>query len=194
MFLTQSSNFNDEGVNNLFFRLCEQLDELSQPPPTSQADLHRRPKQVSVGQGDTSSMWQLSDTQKQQLQGRKSQSIVPQERQNYLAQVLRCVHQYHKHTEQTAQKLSQAQALEKTQNLLKSDAPATSELASSGPASNEPASSASAQAASNPARDSLDKLRAMKHNILSSIDERDQKLLATYEQLQRRYQGNELKL
>ena len=192
VFLTQSSNFNDEGVNNLFFRLCEQLDELSQPPPTSQADLHRRPKQVSVGQGDTSSMWQLSDTQKQQLQGRKSQSIVPQERQNYLAQVLRCVHQYHKHTEQTAQKLSQAQALEKTQNLLKSDAPATSELASSGPASNEPASSASAQAASNPARDSLDKLRAMKHNILSSIDERDQKLLATYEQLQQRYQGNEL--
>ncbi len=89
VFLTQASNFNDRGVNQLFTALVETVRAKgSERFPTSQADLG----------------------------GSEKQSIVPSERQNYLAEIVASIRQYKKQVSEqseTASKLGAAARIER---------------------------------------------------------------------------------
>lgn len=89
VFLTQASNFNDEGVNDLFHALVAKLQE----------------KQPAV--------WKTSD----KLAGTHKKSIVPAERQNYLAEIVSTVRLYKSKVEAQAQVASQMGALEQAKKL-----------------------------------------------------------------------------
>ena len=79
VFLTQASNFNDRGVNQLFAALCEQLVLKGAP------------------------QFQLTPAQVTGLAGSEKQTVVPPERQNYLAEIVSSVRQYKKDVEEQAQ-------------------------------------------------------------------------------------------
>ncbi len=81
IFLTQASNFNDRGVNALFSALCAKLNR--------PIDDHSRVR--------------LRDTEKQ--------SIVPVDRQNYLAEIVSTVRKYKADVEEKAQAASEIAAL-----------------------------------------------------------------------------------
>lgn len=85
VYLTQASNFNDKGVNELFFDLCRQLSQ------------HPRGNKTN---------WDLSSEQQELLRGTKKQIIVPVERQNYLSQVTAKVREYKTNTEKKAMSAS----------------------------------------------------------------------------------------
>ena len=90
VYLTQASQFNDGGVNRLFFGLT---DLLSEKEPQSQ--------------------WMLSDEYKESLISSEEHTIIPPDRQNYLAEVVRTVRDYKKDTEEQAEKASLVGAIEK---------------------------------------------------------------------------------
>lgn len=83
VFLTQAAQFNDKGVNDLFFALSDKL-----------------------AQTDAQYPWSLSDAQKSQMQGAEKQHIIPADRQNYLAEIVTCVRNYKKESEELAQRAS----------------------------------------------------------------------------------------
>ncbi len=83
VFLTQAAQFNDKGVNDLFFALSDKLAEV-----------------------DSQFSWSLSDEQKPQMQGAEKQHIIPADRQNYLAEIVTCVRNYKKESEELAQRAS----------------------------------------------------------------------------------------
>ncbi|MCB0342012.1 MAG: cobalamin B12-binding domain-containing protein [Pseudobdellovibrionaceae bacterium] len=96
VFLTQASNFNDSGVNDLFFGLCEKLSECVK-------------KQVSaVDPG-----WKLSDLARSEFRGSQKQTIVPADRQNYLAEITHSVRQYKKQVNEKAEVASELGARKK---------------------------------------------------------------------------------
>lgn len=78
VFLTQASNFNDHGVNELFYSLCKKLNLA---PP-------------------------------QQFVGTEKRTIVPADRQNYLAEIVSTVRAYKKETETLARKAKTMEACE----------------------------------------------------------------------------------
>jgi methylmalonyl-CoA mutase len=82
VYLTQASNFNDKGVNGLFAALAEQL----------------------VNKGSTA--FKLTTTGAQLLGGSEKQTVVPPERQNYLAEIVASVRQYKKDVSAKAQEAS----------------------------------------------------------------------------------------
>lgn len=96
VFLTQAAQFNDQGCNELFFKLVELLDQ----------------KQKT---------WALKPGYKENIRGAHRQFIVPPDRQNYLAEIATSVRRYKKDTEQLAQKASQLGAVELLKNQLKND-------------------------------------------------------------------------
>ncbi len=87
VFLTQAAQFNDGGVNQLFFSLSEML-ELKQP-----------------GQ------WKLSDEHRQAMLAAEEHIIIPPERQSYLAEIVSSVRKYKSRTEELAKKASQVGAV-----------------------------------------------------------------------------------
>ncbi len=91
VFLTQASHFNDEGVNQLFFSICEKL---------------KHP-------------WKITEDQRAQLRSSAEQRIVPPERENYLSEIVNVVKKYKKETQELAAKVDQLEALEKTVEQLK---------------------------------------------------------------------------
>ncbi len=93
VFLTQAAQFNDQGCNELFFRLVDTLEE----------------KQKN---------WALPQSYKDNIRGAHRQFIVPPDRQNYLAEIAANVRRYKKETEATAEKASQLGAIEKLKPLL----------------------------------------------------------------------------
>ncbi len=95
VFLTQAAQFNDVGCNNLFFGLLEALE----------------PKDNRDG------FFAMSSEEKQKIRGVVQQSIIPPERQNYLAEIVRSVRDYKATTEDKAKLASKMGAVE----LLKSD-------------------------------------------------------------------------
>lgn len=99
VFLTQASQFNDGGVNQLFFALTDLLQQ----------------KEPSAG-------WNLDSQYRKNLLAAEEHVIIPAERQNYLAEITNTVRKYKARTEELAEKASTAGALEKTQNLLGLDA------------------------------------------------------------------------
>ena len=96
VFLTQAAQFNDQGCNELFFKLVEMLEQ----------------KQKT---------WALKPGYKESIRGAHRQFIVPPDRQNYLAEIANSVRRYKKDTEQMAQKASQLGAVELLKNQLKSE-------------------------------------------------------------------------
>ncbi len=82
VFLTQASNFNDRGVNALFLALCERLN---------------RP--IAIAQRE-----RLRDTDKQ--------TIVPTDRQNYLAEITSTVRKYKADVESKAQAATELFAIQ----------------------------------------------------------------------------------
>ncbi len=89
--LTQASNFNDRGVNELFGSLIETL-----------------------GKKGAKDFAPLAS----QLPGNDKQSVVSPDRQNYLAEIVSVVRAYKKNVEVKAQKISQVAALEVSQKIL----------------------------------------------------------------------------
>lgn len=90
VYLTQASHFNDDGVNKLFFGLAEQL--------------------VIKGSSD----WKLNESQVRSLSSSALQTIIPPEKQNYLAEIVSTVRRYKKETREKAKLLSEVGALEKS--------------------------------------------------------------------------------
>lgn len=88
VYLTQASNFNDAGVNELFFGLCEKLAE----------------KDPSRSISSSGWKWVRASDEKEKIKGAQKQTIVPPERQSYLAEIVSSVRTYKKRTEELADK------------------------------------------------------------------------------------------
>lgn len=88
VFLTQASNFNDKGVNDLFTALTEAL----------------------TAKG--AATFKMSKEQRESLGGSVKQTLIPPERQNYLAEIVASVRQYKKDVTNKARIASQAGAAE----------------------------------------------------------------------------------
>ncbi len=101
--LTQASNFNDQGVNELFFDILKKLEEKS-------------PSGFAVGLA-----------QKDSLRGTAKQTIVPVERQNYLAEIVATVRGYKKQVTEKAKAASALYILAKAKDLKVAGAPALAE-------------------------------------------------------------------
>ena len=95
VFLTQASNFNDSGVNELFFGLVDHLQK------------------SGVGEH-----WPLTEKDKEAYRGSEKQSIVPSDRQSYLAEITRSVRQYKKRTDELVDIANDIQALDRAQGLI----------------------------------------------------------------------------
>jgi methylmalonyl-CoA mutase len=93
VFLTQASNFNDRGVNRLFVALVHEL----------------------VGKGFT--QFTLPSDLEKTLLGSEKQSIVPADRQNYLAEIVAQVRQYKTTVDQRAKTAHQLGALEVAESI-----------------------------------------------------------------------------
>lgn len=100
VFLTQASQFNDGGVNKLFFKLADILEA-------------RQAKK-----------WEVDPHFKSNILSAEEHVIIPADRQNYLAEIVNTVHKYKKRTEVLAEKASQLGGLKKVAPLL--NAPAES--------------------------------------------------------------------
>ena len=81
VYLTQAAQFNDEGVNKLFFGLTDTLAS-------------KQPNRVSF--------WKLTDEYRQSIKGVTRKTIVPPERQNYLAEIASAIRGYKHETETLA--------------------------------------------------------------------------------------------
>ena len=94
VYLTQAAQFNDSGVNQLFLGICKTLSE-------------REPN-----------AWQIGGDRQNLLRNMKRQTVVPAERQSYLAEIAAAVRAYKKSTRSTAELASSWGALEKSKKLL----------------------------------------------------------------------------
>lgn len=91
VFLTQAAQFNDDGCNRLFFHLSEVL---------------------ASKQASRTSFWKLSETYRAVIKGVTRKTIVPAERQGYLAEIATTVRGYKRKTEELAQTASLVGAIE----------------------------------------------------------------------------------
>jgi methylmalonyl-CoA mutase len=96
IYLTQAAQFNDQGANQLFFGIADLLFSK-----------------------DTQYDWKLSDDQKAAIRGTEKQSLIPPERQNYLAEIVSSVRSYKKDTENLAKKASRLGAYYQLQEELR---------------------------------------------------------------------------
>lgn len=94
VFLTQASQFNDGGVNRLFFRIAELLES-------------------KQGQ-----RWAVDPAFKQNILSAEEQVIIPADRQNYLAEIVSTIHKYKKRTEALAEQASKLGGLFKVAPML----------------------------------------------------------------------------
>jgi methylmalonyl-CoA mutase len=108
VFLTQAAQFNDQGCNDLFFRLTEVLTE-KQP--------------------DRAPHWSLGEKYRALIKGVTRKTIVPPERQNYLAEITASVRGYKKQTQELAQTASLLGSLERVH-----ESPLTAKLLAPGAA------------------------------------------------------------
>ena len=95
VFLTQAAQFNDDGCNKLFFRLTETIAE-------------KQPGRAAF--------WKLTDAYRASIKGVDRKTIVPPERQNYLAEITATIRGYKKQTEILAERASLLGAVEKVAN------------------------------------------------------------------------------
>ncbi len=91
VFLTQASQFNDEGVNKLFFSISDKVSE----------------------KGLTS--YKLTVDQKKDLRATQKQTLIPSERKNYLSQIVQSVRKYKRESIENAKIASELYALKKSE-------------------------------------------------------------------------------
>lgn len=91
VFLTQAQQFNDDGCNQLFFSLAQQL---------------------ALKEAARADFWNLKEEYRSKVRGVKRSTIVPAERQNYLAEIAGTVRRYKKETEELATVASKIGAAE----------------------------------------------------------------------------------
>lgn len=94
VFLTQASQFNDGGVNKLFFKMADLLES------------HQK------------GLWGIDAKYKANILSAEEHVIIPADRQNYLAEIVTTVHKYKKRTEVLSEKASQLGGLKKVAPLL----------------------------------------------------------------------------
>ncbi len=97
VFLTQASQFNDGGINRLFFKIADILGE----------------KQGS--------QWAVDAAFKENILSAEENVIIPADRQSYLAEIVATLHKYKKRAEDLANKASQWGSLQQVAPLLKVD-------------------------------------------------------------------------
>lgn len=97
VFLCQASLFNDSGVNDLFFAMMDEVEK----------------------HGGKS--FEIADSYKQALKDSVKQIIIPSERQNYLAEIVKSLRDYQAKTNSNKQKIAEWQALSETQKILGED-------------------------------------------------------------------------
>jgi methylmalonyl-CoA mutase len=95
VFLTQASQFNDHGVNQLFFAICDRLAE----------------KQKEQD-------WGLDPDYKSQILSAEEHVLIPPERQNYLSEIVKTVRSYKEEAVVKAQIASKLGALKTVEKLL----------------------------------------------------------------------------
>ncbi len=78
IFLTQASNFNDKGVNQLFLNVFQTLEE----------------NKKDLGQIGNLKKWSMDEKLKQTLRDTEKKIIVPAHRQNYLAEVVQTIRKF----------------------------------------------------------------------------------------------------
>jgi methylmalonyl-CoA mutase len=98
VFLTQASQFNDGGVNRLFFALAEVITKK-----------------------DQKQSWNLDAKYKESILSAEENIIIPPERQNYLAEIVNTVRKYKDHTEDLAGKASKLGAIKLLSNIIPQD-------------------------------------------------------------------------
>lgn len=96
VFLTQAAQFNDAGVNQLFFEMIDQVKNF-QLKQNKSTEAHAR--------------WSLSDTQKQSVVSGKSLSVIPGHRTQYLLEIANSVRNYKKRVQSLSDELSIAGGL-----------------------------------------------------------------------------------
>lgn len=94
VYLTQASNFNDKGVNQLFFGMTDHF-----------------------AAADSEFQWQIDSSVKDKIRGTEKQTIVPVERQNYLAEIVTQVRSYKKRTEELAERARKLGALAEVRSM-----------------------------------------------------------------------------
>lgn len=99
VFLTQASQFNDGGVNRLFFQLAELLEQ-------------KFSKQ---------NKWHVDATFKAHVLSAEEHVIIPAERQNYLAEIVSSIHKYKERACKLSDKASLLGTLHPTAKLLSAD-------------------------------------------------------------------------
>lgn len=97
VFLTQASQFNDRGVNQLFFKLVDHLE------------------------AKNSNEWTLDRGYRASVLSAEEHVIIPSERQNYLAEIVNSVRKYKQRTEVLAEKASQMGAIQKIRQVLRAN-------------------------------------------------------------------------
>ncbi|MBC7371962.1 MAG: cobalamin B12-binding domain-containing protein, partial [Bdellovibrionaceae bacterium] len=98
VYLTQASQFNDGGVNKLFFQLAEQLEKK-----------------------DSKNNWKMDEDFRSHVLSAEEHSIIPPDRQNYLAEIVGTIQKYKQRTEKLADKASSLGALHNVSKLLDAD-------------------------------------------------------------------------
>ncbi len=96
VYLTQASQFNDGGVNKLFFKITELLQEKTGSPT-----------------------WAVDPEFRQHILSAEEHTIIPADRQNYLAEIVGVVHKYKQRAETLSEKASILGSLQKVGALLK---------------------------------------------------------------------------
>jgi methylmalonyl-CoA mutase len=95
VFLTQASQFNDGGVNKLFFALADLL-----------------------AKKDATKNWQMTSFFRENVLSAEEHIIIPPERQNYLAEIVSSIHKYKERTQKLAEKASALGSLGAVASLL----------------------------------------------------------------------------
>jgi methylmalonyl-CoA mutase len=95
VYLTQASQFNDGGVNKLFFKLADQLA-------------------AKFTQND----WKMDEDFRNNVLSAEEHSIIPAERQNYLAEIVSTIHKYKERTHKLSEKASTLGALHNVSKLV----------------------------------------------------------------------------
>lgn len=98
VYLTQASQFNDGGVNKLFFKLADLLAEKN-----------------------SQNQWQMDESFRQNVLSAEEHTIIPAERQNYLAEIVSTIHKYKERTRKLAEKASRLGALRPLSELLEAE-------------------------------------------------------------------------
>lgn len=90
VYLTQASQFNDEGVNKLFFAISDKISEKGLP------------------------QYKLSAEKRKELRATQKQTLIPSERKNYLSQITQSVRQYKKDALEKSKVATDLYAIKKT--------------------------------------------------------------------------------